>query len=133
MNLTAYSFLDLLRRILVVRHLNLSGAKNRKRGETHSQPEAAEALASRPVVSVTGGPEGRRRTGGERKRREIAIREGRSETDNPGWFVGGPITNPGRVPLIPMNKALIGGASAGLCPSLSALLKSKIGGRTWKP
>jgi hypothetical protein len=67
MNLTAHSFLSLLQRTLGSWPLIQGEAKNRERGETGSELNLTEAKASRPVVRVTGGTEGRNGEASERE------------------------------------------------------------------
>lgn len=107
--------MDFLRRILVSRHLKTE-AELRTGSEAKPIVSQSELRQSQPAHGASDGRAGRKGNGGRRaKAHGNSDREGQSETDNSGWFVGGPITNPGRVPLIPMNKALNSGVQAKVC------------------
>jgi hypothetical protein len=93
-----------------------------------------EAKASRPWVSVTGGPEGRGGSGGKRQRTELASREEGVKPITRGPFGWGRNRTLDRWSLT-ANMALMTGAQvlAGLCLPMSAMLNSNFGGQTMTP
>jgi hypothetical protein len=90
-----------------------------------------EAKASRPWVSVTGGPEGRRGSGGKRQRTELASREDSVKPITRGPFGWGRNRTMDLWSLT-ANMALMTGAQvlAELCLLMSAMLNIKFGGQT---
>ena len=85
-----------------------------------------EAKASRPWVSVTGGPEGMGGSGGKRQRTELASREDSVKPITRGPFGWGRNRTLDRWSLT-ANMALMTGAQvlAGLCLPMSAMLQEQ--------
>jgi len=88
---------------------------DRKVGETGSQPNWNRG-GGQPALGESDGWAGRK--GKERRQATahgISGPVGRRETDDPGWFLGGPITNPGPGALNAQEEGSEQGTQATVC------------------